>query len=143
MGGEPTLHPRVMSIVAQAGGIGLRPTVVPHGMHLADIDRARSYVDAGIHDFLISIHGVGATVSSIHGRGHCNFDRQVAALHNLGILDVPFRFNTTVIRDNMEELVAIAELAGQTGARVVNFLTFNPYFEWERSIGIDFQARHS
>jgi hypothetical protein len=26
---------------------------------------------------------------------------------------------------------------------VVNFLTFNPYFEWERDIEIGFQARHS
>jgi hypothetical protein len=41
------------------------------------------------------------------------------------------------------QLEAIASLAASTGARVVNFLTFNPYFEWERNIEIGFQARHS
>lgn len=47
-----------------------------------------------------------------------------------------------MIRDNLAELEAIATLAADKGARVVNFLTFNPYFEWERNIEIEFQARH-
>lgn len=143
MGGEPTLHPRVLEIVAHAAEIGLRPTVITHGMHLADIDRARAFADAGIHDVLVSIHGVGETVRSIHRRGRDNFTRQLAALENLRTLGVPFRFNVTVIRDNLSELTAIAELAGASGARVVNFLTFNPYFEWAAQPEIDFQVRHS
>jgi MoaA/NifB/PqqE/SkfB family radical SAM enzyme len=143
MGGEPTLHPRVLDIVAHAATIGLRPTVITHGMHLADLDRARAFANAGIHDVLVSIHGVGETVRQIHGRGRDNFARQLAALDNLRALGVPFRFNVTLIRDNLTELVAIAELAGSSGARVVNFLTFNPYFEWTGQPEIEFQARHS
>ncbi len=64
-------------------------------------------------------------------------------LDNLRELGIPFRFNVTMIRDNLTQLEAIAALAGDKGARVVNFLTFNPYFEWERDIEIGFQARHS
>jgi pyruvate-formate lyase-activating enzyme len=143
MGGEPTLHPRVLDIVAHAAGIGLRPTVITHGMHLAELDRARAFADAGIHDLLVSVHGVGETVSQIHGRGRDNFARQLAALDNLRTLGVPFRFNVTLIRDNLTELTAIADLAGSVGARVVNFLTFNPYFEWTAQPEIEFQARHS
>jgi hypothetical protein len=48
-----------------------------------------------------------------------------------------------MIRDNMKQLEAIAALAADTGARVVNFLTFNPYFEWKHDTEISFQARHS
>jgi pyruvate-formate lyase-activating enzyme len=143
MGGEPTLHPGILEIVAHAANIGLRPTVITHGMHLADMALARAYSDAGIHDFLVSVHGVGDTVASIHGRGQGNFARQLAALQNLRTLDIPFRFNVTMIRDNVGELGAIADLAGETGARVVNFLTFNPYFEWTQEPEIEFQARHS
>jgi hypothetical protein len=112
-------------------------------MHLADLDRARAFADAGIHDVLVSIHGIGDTVRQIHGRGRDNFARQLAALDNLRTLGVPFRFNVTMIRDNLTELEAIADLAGTTGARVVNFLTFNPYFEWTAQPEIAFQARHS
>lgn len=143
MGGEPTLHPQAVQIVAHAAAIGLRPTVITHGMHLADLDRARAFAEAGIHDFLVSIHGIGDTVREIHGRGRDNFARQLAALNNLRTLGIPFRFNVTMIRDNLTELEAIAELAGTSGARVVNFLTFNPYFEWASQPEIAFQANHS
>jgi sulfatase maturation enzyme AslB (radical SAM superfamily) len=143
MGGEPTLHPQAVDIVAHAARIGLRPTIITHGMRLADRQRARAYADAGIHDVLISIHGVGDTVAAIHGRGRDNFARQMTALDNLRELGVPFRFNVTMIRDNLAELEAIAALAARTGARVVNFLTFNPYFEWTTQPEIEFQARHS
>lgn len=143
MGGEPTLHPRVLDIIAYAVRIGLRPTIITHGMRLADPQCARAFADAGLHDVLISIHGIGETVRSIHGRGRDNFARQRAALDNLRALGVPVRFNVTMIRDNLTELVGIAELAGETGARVVNFLTFNPYFEWSAQPQIPFQARHS
>ncbi len=143
MGGEPTLHPNVLDIVSHAARIGLRPTVITHGMRLAEMNRAKAYGQAGIYDFLVSIHGVGKTASLIHGRGTSNFERQMQALDNLRALGIPFRFNVIMIRDNLAQLEEIAQLAGDKGARVVNFLTFNPYFEWNRDIEIEFQARHS
>src|SRR3982751_4866048 len=53
LGGAPPLHPAIRKIVAHAADIGLRPTLITHGMHLADLDHARAYADAGIHDFLV------------------------------------------------------------------------------------------
>jgi MoaA/NifB/PqqE/SkfB family radical SAM enzyme len=142
MGGEPTLHPAILDITAHAASIGLRPTVITHGMHLARAERAAAFAEAGVHDFLVSVHGIGVTAGAIHGRGKNNSTRQLEALDNLRELGIPFRFNVTMIRDNLTELDAIAALAAEKGARVVNFLTFNPYFEWERDIEISFQARH-
>jgi MoaA/NifB/PqqE/SkfB family radical SAM enzyme len=143
MGGEPTLHPAILDIITYAADIGLRPTIMTHAMHMARPERAAAFAAAGVHDFLVSIHGVGDTAAAIHGRGKNNAARQMQALDNLRDLGVPFRFNVTMIRDNLTQLEAIAELAASKGARVVNFLTFNPYFEWRRSIEISFQARHS
>jgi MoaA/NifB/PqqE/SkfB family radical SAM enzyme len=143
MGGEPTLHPAILDITAHAASIGLRPTVITHGMHLARPERAAAFARAGIHDVLVSIHATGTAVRAIHGRGRNNAARQIQALDNLRELGIPFRFNVTMIRDNLTQLESIAALAAGKGARVVNFLTFNPYFEWERDIEISFQARHS
>lgn len=143
MGGEPTLHPQIARIVAHSAGIGLRPTVITHGMRLADRAFARRLYDAGLHDVLMSVHGVGDTVREIHGRGRDNHERQLRALDNLRDLGVPVRFNVTVVRRNVDELEDIARLAAQTGARVVNFLTFNPYFEWRGEPEIPFQVKHS
>jgi MoaA/NifB/PqqE/SkfB family radical SAM enzyme len=143
MGGEPTLHPAILDITAHAASIGLRPTVITHGMHLAQEERAAAFAQAGVHDFLVSVHGIGGTAGAIHGRGRDNAARQLRGLDNLRALRIPFRFNVTMIRDNLTQLEAIAALAAGKGARVVNFLTFNPYFEWERDTEISFQARHS
>jgi sulfatase maturation enzyme AslB (radical SAM superfamily) len=143
MGGEPTLHPGILDIVGHAAAIGLRPTLITHGMHLARPARAAAFAEAGVHDFLVSVHATGPAAAQIHGRGRGNFARQVQALDNLRQLGIPFRFNVTMIRDNLAQLEPIARLAAEKGARVVNFLTFNPYFEWEADPAIPFQARHS
>jgi MoaA/NifB/PqqE/SkfB family radical SAM enzyme len=112
-------------------------------MRLADMNFAVRLRDAGLHDVLMSVHGVGETLRAIHGRGRNNAQRQRQALENLRELGIPVRFNVTVVRKNVEELVDIAALAVETGARVVNFLTFNPYFEWHDEPEIPFQIQHS
>lgn len=143
MGGEPTLHPHIVEVIEHCAAIGLRPTLITHGMKLADRDFARRLVDAGLDDVLMSVHGVGDTVRAIHGVGRNNAERQLAALENLNELGVPIRFNVTVVSKNVAELPAIAQLAIKKSARVVNFLTFNPYFEWRSDPEIPFQIKHS
>jgi MoaA/NifB/PqqE/SkfB family radical SAM enzyme len=112
-------------------------------MRLADIEFAGRLQEAGLNDVLMSVHGVGETVRLIHGRGRDNGKRQREALENLRTLGVPVRFNVTVVKKNLDELSEIAALAVEFGARVVNFLTFNPYFEWRGEPEIPFQVRHS
>lgn len=143
MGGEPTLHPEILGIVRHASKIGLRPTIITHGMHLADKSIATSYKEAGVFDFLLSVHGIGDTARRIHAFGVDNFSKQMQALENLHDLDIPFRFNCVPIKDNLTQLADIVALASNKGARVVNFLTFNPYFEWAKEQSVDFQLRHS
>jgi MoaA/NifB/PqqE/SkfB family radical SAM enzyme len=143
MGGEPTLHPKIFEIVRAARRAGLKPTIITHGMGLERADAVREYKIAGIHDFLVSIHAVGDLVNSIHGAGSDNFGRQIRGLRNLRDAGIPFRFNCTVIKDNLKHLSSVANLAVSEGARVLNFLTFNPYFEWSEMADIPFQARHS
>ena len=143
MGGEPTLHPRMLEIVHHASSIGLRPTIITHGMHLADPALVQKYKQAGIGDFLVSIHGIGATARQIHMWGTDNFEKQMTALRALKEAGIPFRFNCVPIKDNLDQLIDVVALAAQTGARVVNFLTFNPYFEWAKEGHVEFQVSHS
>ncbi|MBN1172923.1 MAG: radical SAM protein [Micromonosporaceae bacterium] len=143
MGGEPTLHPQVVDLVAHAATIGLRPTLITHGMRLADPALVAALTQAGLHDVLMSVHGVGETAAAIHGRGRGNFGRQVCALSNLRAAGIPVRFNCTLIRDNLPQLGQIVDLAAGFGVRVVNFIVFNPAFEWADDTNIAFQARHS
>jgi MoaA/NifB/PqqE/SkfB family radical SAM enzyme len=143
MGGEPTYHPRIVDIVGHASSAGLRPTVISHGMRLADRKFTTRLRDAGLHDVLMSVHAVGDTLEHIHRRGKGNALRQRRALEILGEFEVPVRFNVTVVKANVDQLSEVARLAVEVGAGVVNFLTFNPYFEWRADPEISFQVSHS
>ncbi len=143
MGGEPTLHPNVLDIIRYSASIDLLPTCITHALRLSDPEVVQQFADAGIHDFLVSVHGLGAVARQIHGVGYDTWERQYRALQFIADKGIPIRFNVTVIRDNVEQLPDIAKLCADVGGRIVNFITFNPYFEWESASAIPFQVRHA
>jgi MoaA/NifB/PqqE/SkfB family radical SAM enzyme len=144
MGGEFTLHPEVIRTITFCREIGLRPTVITNALKLADREFAKKMKDAGIEDFLISLHGVGGTIDRIFNIGEKNaYASQLQAIDNLRELDIPFRFNVTLIKWNKEDLPGIARVAAEKGALVVNWLNFNPHFSFSDQLDIDFQARYS
>jgi MoaA/NifB/PqqE/SkfB family radical SAM enzyme len=44
---------------------------------------------------------------------------------------------------NRRQLTDIARFAYENGARVINFINYNPFHEWEAKMDIDFQSRHT
>ncbi len=125
-GGEPTIWKPIFDLVAYCHEIGLEPTLITNAIILDDIDNCRKFKQAGIRDFLVSVHGLG----EVHDRvvqlpgAHV---RQMKALRNMREVGIPFRFNCVLSKPVVSQLPAIAELAVKTGALVVNFLAFNPF----------------
>ncbi len=143
-GGETTLYAHIFDLIEHCAAIGLEPNCITHGLHLADIRNVQRFKNAGIHSFLVSIHGMGPVQDAIHGSPGKNATQtQLRALENLRSVGIPFRMNTTLIRNNKKQLVGLAKLAAEFGASTINFITFNPYFEWKERSAIPFQARHS
>src|ERR1044071_1187405 len=144
MGGEPTRYPHIYDLTEYCARIGLEPTCITHGMHLADLSRVQRFKEAGIHDFLVSIHGIGSTNDEIlRAPKEGATEKQLRALENLVKVGIPFRFNVTLIDTNKEQLPEIARLAVTYGAPVINWISFNPYFEWRTEGDIEFQGKHS
>ncbi|MEW6067175.1 MAG: radical SAM protein [Nitrospirota bacterium] len=125
-GGEPTLYREIFELVHYCRGIGLIPTLITNGLRLDEKETCRNYKDAGIRDFLISIHGLGDTYDMLVGRNGAHA-RQMKALRNLQEIGIPFRFNCVLSKPVLEQLHFISDLAIKTGARVVNFIAFNPF----------------
>ncbi len=143
MGGEPTIYPNILEIVQFCKEIGLAATCITHGLHLDKRGKVERFKDAGIHDFLMSVHGVDGVVDDILRVGKDNHKRQLKALINLRDLNIPVRFNVTMIKENKKQLLKIAKLCNKMGGTVINFITFNPYFEWKGCENIPFQVKHS
>ncbi|MCB0327888.1 MAG: radical SAM protein [Bdellovibrionales bacterium] len=125
-GGEPTIWPDILKLVSYCHEIGLEPTLITNALVLEDRDRCKQYIDAGINDFLVSVHGIGEVHDRVVQMPGAHV-KQMNALKNMRELGIPFRFNCVMSKPVVNQLPQISELAVATGARVVNFLAFNPF----------------
>jgi MoaA/NifB/PqqE/SkfB family radical SAM enzyme len=125
-GGEPTIYPGIHELVSFCREIGLAPTLITNALQLEDYRLCEQFKVAGVSDFLVSIQGIGDVHDQLVGvRGA--HQKQLKALLNLRELAIPFRFNTVMTRPAIPQLPEIARLAVESGARIVNFITFNPF----------------
>jgi hypothetical protein len=125
-GGEPTIYPDIFNLIEYCNEIGLAPTLITNGIVLANEDKVKRFKDAGVKDFLFSIHAIGDEYDRIVGlKG--GSEKQMKALYNLQKHNIPFRFNCTMTKEAGRQLVDIANIAIETGALVMNFIAFNPF----------------
>ena len=123
-GGEPTIYPHIFELLKYCNEIGLKPSLITNLIALAKFEHAQKFKEAGIYDFLCSLHGIGATYDKIVGKKG-GFERQIKALTNLQILKIPIRANCVLTNEVIDELPQVTDLAIKYNARVVNFLGYN------------------
>lgn len=132
-GGEPTIYPDILELVRYCREIGLFPTLITNGLVLAKKEKLQQFKDAGIRDFLVSLHGIG----EIHDEVVCrkgSYEKIIKAIENMAELDVPFRFNCTLSKPVVPIVPDIARKAVKYGANAVNFIAFNPFEDQETGI---------
>ncbi len=133
-GGEPTIYPEIFELIKYCCDIGLEPTLITNGIVLASEDKCKKFKDAGVKDFLLSVHGLGKTYDKVVGLDGGS-KKQMKALYNLQKLDIPFRLNCTMTKDVVDEIENVATLSIETGALVVNFIAFNPFADQQGENG--------
>ncbi len=142
-GGEPTIYPGILDLIAYCREIGLYPTLITNGIYLAKPGSVEKFKEAGIRDFLVSLHGIGDVHDEVVGRKKA-FEKIIAAIENMKEAEVPFRFNCTMSKPVVPQLPEIARKAVYYGAPVVNFIAFNPFNDQETGIRThDNVARYS
>lgn len=121
-GGEPLLRKDVFQIARYASEAGFMVVVGTNGIPIRR-RTARRLVDSGVR-------GVGISIDSLDPRLHDRFrgwqgawENSVRGMEDLQAVGLPFLIQTTVTRENYQEVEAIAEFAHQRGAKV-----FNLYF---------------
>lgn len=140
-GGEPTIYPHILELVKYCNEIGLKPTVITNSFILADREICKKFKENGINDFLVSIYGIGDSAEKITEVKDA-YNKQLKALDNLVLLQIPFRINVTVHKFTINQLPQIAELAVQKRCKIINMIIFNPFYEWDKFIKIDFQGKY-
>jgi MoaA/NifB/PqqE/SkfB family radical SAM enzyme len=125
-GGEPTIYRHVYELIHHCREIGLLPTLITNAIPLSNARNCDQLKQAGIRDLLISIQGLEGTYDRIVGVDEA-FPKQMRGLENVAHAGIPIRFNCVLSKPVLPQLQKIVGLAIEYGARVVNFLTFNPF----------------
>jgi MoaA/NifB/PqqE/SkfB family radical SAM enzyme len=142
-GGEPTLHPELVSLIEHARALGYeRIHVTTNGRRLAYEDYARTLVRSGLTSLLFSVHG--ATARS-HARqvGVAEAFEQtmqgIAHAVRLAPPSVELGMNVTITKGNHEELPELAALAHRAGLRWINLQFLTPFGRATKWIAPDTQ----
>lgn len=125
-GGEPTIYPHIFELIAYCREIGLAPTLITNAIVLAKKEMALRFREAGVNDFLVSIHALGEAYDTMVGFKHGS-EKQMEALENLSALGISYRLNCTMTKEAVNQLEKIALLAIEKHCLVVNFIAFNPF----------------
>jgi len=133
-GGEPTIYPHIFELISYCAEIGLAPTLITNAIVLANEEMCQKFKDAGIKDFLVSIHGFGDTYDKVVGLENGS-KKQMKAIENLRKLSIAFRLNCTMTKDVVNELEDVAAFAVECGALAVNFIAFNPFADQQSENG--------
>lgn len=129
-GGEPTIYPDILPLVSHCAKIGLKPRLITNMQVLADIDKVSQLKDAGIKDFLCSVHGLDEQYNSLTGVPD-SFSKVVRALDNINALGIPYAANVVITNINFQHLTKIAEFLVNRGCKMVNYISCN-IFEPQR-----------
>ena len=132
-GGEPTIYPEIFELVRYCREIGLLPTIITNGILLEREGELEKYKDAGVRDFLVSLHGLGDVHDEVVGFEGA-YDKIIKAIEGMRRLDIPFRFNCTMSKPVISLIPEVARKAVEYGALVVNYIAFNPFEDQEADI---------
>ncbi len=125
-GGEPTIHKDILPLVRHCTEIGLYPTLITNGLLLAKTGEVERYRDAGLRDFLVSLHGIGDIHDEVVGVKGA-YTKIMAAIEQMQELQFPFRLNCTMSKPVVRTLEEVAQKAIDHGALVMNYIAFNPF----------------
>jgi MoaA/NifB/PqqE/SkfB family radical SAM enzyme len=129
-GGEPTIRNDLIELITYAKSLGFKSiSMITNAIRVAQPAYAKSLIDAGVDDFLISIHGhepgVHDRVTEIPG----SFEKAVQAVKNLTQYPVKVRANCVISGINYTGAVETLALYHSLGLQTANFILFNPIVE--------------
>jgi len=127
-GGEPTVHPELPRLIAQAKALGMvRVCIISNGWRLAERPYLRSLKEAGLDEILFSLHGPSAEIHDTLTATAGSFARIVRAMENAAAEGVALRTNTVVNTLNCRSLVETGRLVAGLEPAQVNFITINDW----------------
>ncbi|AGW15222.1 Radical SAM domain protein (plasmid) [Megalodesulfovibrio gigas DSM 1382 = ATCC 19364] len=131
-GGEPTIHPGLPEMVAEAARLGLAVRCITLGQFLRrprpEGTLLETLLAAGLTNLLFSLHAVDPVAFKETCGG--SMESVLAVMDSLDERGFQYGCNTVIMERNRRDLPAIARMAAARGVHVVNGIAFNAYHAW-------------
>ena len=130
-GGEATVRGDLISIIKMVKEEFAIKNIclITNGFKLADRVYMREVIDAGVNEFLFSIHGADAQVHDHLANVKGSFERVMKALNEASQMGVKLRVNTTVTSKNYDKLSEIASILSPFKIENYNLIMYNPILD--------------
>ena len=130
-GGEPLLYPDIVDLVAYALERNIRSRIISSLVAAPAV--VENVIRAGLDDWLISMHGATAETHNaiVHvDKARSIQEKRLSSIINHSQFDRGICFNYVMISRNQHEIADFAQYVLRWRPRVVNFINFNPHYEW-------------
>lgn len=121
VGGEPTLRPDLIELIALAKRRTDRILLQTNARRLAVAGYADGLAAAGVAALDVSLHGSTEAMHDYHSGVAGSFRQTIAGLGRARAARLAFGITTVVTRSNVRHLAQIANVAHTLGARAVHF----------------------
>jgi len=126
-GGEPTIYKGLFDLVRKARELGFVDIgVITNGIMLRNKEYAEQCKEAGIDNFIISLHGHTAELHDELTQSKNSYDSILRAIKNLNEIGMPFQINHVVTKNNYRFLMDFSKLMIEMKPEIVTLLYFNP-----------------
>lgn len=115
-GGDPLMRDDVTEIISHAAEKGFRVAIAFSGTEKATEEKLRELKEAGVARVAVSIDGSDEEKHDSFRGVRGTFRMSMMAIENAKKAGLPFQINTTVTRENVEDLPNIARLCLELGA---------------------------
>jgi len=132
-GGEPSLHPNIRELIDYCHELGMKVTMITNGQREltfgADAYRLSLQGTEKVHDELTGVEG--------------SYSRLIENARGIMAKNIPLFFNTTICKQNAENLEDLAKLSADFHPVTHSFINFLPYYGWSKVGTDDVQPRFS
>ncbi|HYN29858.1 MAG TPA: radical SAM protein [Dermatophilaceae bacterium] len=114
-GGDALKRPDTVELVAHGASLGLRMAITPATTPLCDPPTMAALKDAGLARLAVSLDGSTPEIHDTFRRVPGSFEHGLRILREAREVGLTTQVNTTVRRDNVEDMAAMCELMGELG----------------------------
>ncbi|MFW5957796.1 MAG: heme b synthase [Desulfosalsimonas sp.] len=124
-GGEPLLREDIFDIAAYGTKLGLRMVMAPNGTLITG-KTAKQMADSGIQRISVSLDGSSAESHDGFRGVSGAFDSAISGIETAKAEGIEFQVNTTITRNNKDEIPKILALAENLGAAALHIFLLVP-----------------